>query len=52
MGDGENGVEDGAEIDDRQGVAVVFDDNSEDEDGQEMVNEVRDESSEDEARRY
>ena len=48
MGDGENGVEDGAEIDDRQGVAVVFDDNSEDEDGQEMVNEVRDESSEDE----
>ncbi|EKD20717.1 uncharacterized protein L3040_006439 [Drepanopeziza brunnea f. sp. 'multigermtubi'] len=48
MGDGENGAEDGAEIDDRQGVAVVFDDISEDEDGQEMVNEIRDESSEDE----
>ncbi|PMD25163.1 Sec63-domain-containing protein [Hyaloscypha hepaticicola] len=48
MDDGENAAEDGAEIDDRQGVAVVFDDNSEDEDGQEMVNEVRDESSEDE----
>ncbi|KAL3423556.1 Pre-mRNA-splicing factor brr2 [Phlyctema vagabunda] len=49
MQDGENGGEDGAEIDDRQGVAVVFDDNSEDEDGAEMVNEVRDESSDDEA---
>jgi len=49
MGDGDGGAEDGAEIDDRQGVAVVFDDNSEDEDGQEMVNEIRDESSEDEA---
>ncbi|PVH88595.1 Sec63-domain-containing protein [Cadophora sp. DSE1049] len=48
MGDGDAGAEDGAEIDDRQGVAVVFDDNSEDEDGQEMVNEIRDESSEDE----
>lgn len=48
MGDGEGNGEDGAEIDDRQGVAVVFDDNSEDEDGQEMVNEIRDESSEDE----
>ncbi|TVY81829.1 Pre-mRNA-splicing factor brr2 [Lachnellula suecica] len=48
MADGENGAEDGAEIDDRQGVAVVFDDNSEDEDGAEMVNEIRDESSEDE----
>lgn len=48
MGDGENGAEDGAEIDDRQGVAVVFDDNSEDEDGQQMVNEIRDESSESE----
>jgi pre-mRNA-splicing helicase BRR2 len=47
MADGEN-REDGAEIDDRQGVAVVFDDNSEDEDGAEMVNEIRDESSEDE----
>ena len=49
MADGENGAEDGAEIDDRQGVAVVFDDNSEDEGGAEMVGEVRDESSEDEA---
>ncbi|CZT48004.1 related to ATP dependent RNA helicase [Rhynchosporium secalis] len=49
MGDGNAGAEDGAEIDDRQGVAVVFDDNSEDEDGQEMVNEIRDESSEDES---
>ena len=49
MADGENGLEDGAEIDDRQGVAVVFDDKSEDEDGAGMVNEVRDESSEDEA---
>ncbi|KAG9238534.1 Sec63 Brl domain-containing protein [Amylocarpus encephaloides] len=48
MGDGDNGVEDDAEIDDRQGVAVVFDDNSEDEDGAEMINEIRDESSEDE----
>jgi pre-mRNA-splicing helicase BRR2 len=48
MGDGENDGEDGAEIDDRQGVAVVFDDNSEDEDGAGMVNEIRDESSEDE----
>ena len=48
MADGENGAEDGAEIDDRQGVAVVFDDNSEDEDSAEMVDEVRDESSEDE----
>ncbi|CAG8952610.1 hypothetical protein HYFRA_00009716 [Hymenoscyphus fraxineus] len=47
MGDGETG-EDGAEIDDRQGVAVVFDDNSEDEEGADMVNEIRDESSEDE----
>jgi pre-mRNA-splicing helicase BRR2 len=48
MADGDNGAEDGAEIDDRQGVAVVFDDNSEDEDGAEMINEVRDESSGDE----
>ncbi|KAH7416947.1 Sec63 Brl domain-containing protein [Cadophora sp. MPI-SDFR-AT-0126] len=48
MGDADAGAEDGAEIDDRQGVAVVFDDNSEDEDGQEMVNEIREESSEDE----
>jgi len=49
MADGEDGAENGAEIDDRQGVAVVFDDNSEDEDEAEMVNEIRDESSEDEA---
>ncbi|EHL03362.1 putative Pre-mRNA-splicing factor brr2 [Glarea lozoyensis 74030] len=48
MADGENRGEDGADIDDRQGVAVVFDDNSEDEDGAEMINEIRDESSEDE----
>lgn len=48
MGDGEN-AEDGAEIDDRQGVAVVFDDNSGDEEDEEMVNEVREESSDDEA---
>lgn len=48
MRDGEDGAEDGAEIDDRQGVAVVFDDNSEDEDEAGMVNEVRDESSDDE----
>ncbi|RAL63432.1 hypothetical protein DID88_003853 [Monilinia fructigena] len=45
--DGDNGGENGAEIDDRQGVAVVFDDNSEEE-GDEMLNEIRDESSEDE----
>lgn len=38
---------DGAEIDDRQGVAVVFDEDSEDE-GNQMVTEIRDESSEDE----
>ncbi|RFU32041.1 hypothetical protein B7463_g4318, partial [Scytalidium lignicola] len=49
MGDGENDLENGAEIDDRQGVAVVFDDESEGEDGGDMVNEIRDESSEDEA---
>ena len=48
MADGDNGAEDGAEIDDRQGVAVLFDDNSEDEDEAAMVNEVRDESSDDE----
>ncbi|KAI9745256.1 MAG: DEIH-box ATPase [Claussenomyces sp. TS43310] len=47
MGDGIGG-EDGAEIDDRQGVAVVFDEESEDEEGGEMINEVRDESSGDE----
>ena len=38
---------DGAEIDDRQGVAVVFDEDSEEEGGQ-MLNEIRGESSEDE----
>jgi len=48
MADGDNDGEDGTEIDDRQGVAVVFDDNSEDEDGAEMVHEIRDASSEDE----
>ena len=42
MGDGNA---DDAEIDERQGVAVAFD---EDEDEDEIVNEVRDESSEDE----
>jgi pre-mRNA-splicing helicase BRR2 len=47
MDDGDNG-EDGAEIDDRQGVAVVFDDNSEDEEGGQIVNEVRDESDDEE----
>jgi pre-mRNA-splicing helicase BRR2 len=39
--------EDGAELDDRQGVAVVFDEDDEGEEGG-MVHEVRDESSEDE----
>ena len=48
MANGENGAEDGTEIDDRQGVAVEFDENSEDEEGNEMVREVREESSEDE----
>ena len=38
---------DDAEIDERQGVAVAFDEEEEDEDGG-IVNEVRDESSEDE----
>ncbi|KAH8602881.1 Sec63 Brl domain-containing protein [Bisporella sp. PMI_857] len=50
MADGDNTGEDGAEIDDRQGVAVVFDDNSEDEEGAELVDEIREESSEDEDR--
>jgi pre-mRNA-splicing helicase BRR2 len=49
MGDGEDAGEGGAEIDDRQGVAVVFDDNSEDEEDGEMINEVREESSDEEA---
>jgi pre-mRNA-splicing helicase BRR2 len=49
MGDGEDGGEDGAEIDDKQGVAVVFDDSSEDDEAREIVNEVRDEPSEGES---
>lgn len=43
-----DGNGDGGEIDDRQGVAVVFDEDDEEEGGQ-MLNEIRDESSEDEA---
>ncbi|KFZ16958.1 hypothetical protein V501_01997 [Pseudogymnoascus sp. VKM F-4519 (FW-2642)] len=47
MGEGDaNG--DGAEIDDRQGVAVVFDDEESEDEGGKMLNEIRDESSEDE----
>ncbi|KFY39516.1 hypothetical protein V494_03949 [Pseudogymnoascus sp. VKM F-4513 (FW-928)] len=46
---GEGGANgDGAEIDDRQGVAVVFDDEESEEEGGKMLNEIRDESSEDE----
>ncbi|KAL8813589.1 MAG: hypothetical protein Q9200_000131 [Gallowayella weberi] len=43
-------AEDGAELDERQGVAVVFDESDEDEDGIARTNEVRDEddTSEDE----
>ncbi|KAI0125930.1 Sec63 Brl domain-containing protein [Xylariales sp. AK1849] len=41
------GAEDDAELDDRQGVAVVFDD--EDENEEAVLNEIRDESSDDEA---
>ncbi|MCJ1478483.1 DEIH-box ATPase [Lambiella insularis] len=53
-GDGGTGVEGGAELDERQGVAVVFDesDEDEDEDGIARTNEVRDDdepSSDDEA---
>ncbi|POS84876.1 Sec63-domain-containing protein [Erysiphe pulchra] len=48
MGNGESAEENGAEIDDKQGVAVVFHDNSDDEYGQEIVNEIREDSSEDE----
>lgn len=47
-----NGPEGGAELDERQGVAVVFDDESEDEDGVARTFEVRDEdepSSDEEA---
>ncbi|KAH7035285.1 Sec63 Brl domain-containing protein [Microdochium trichocladiopsis] len=47
MGDGGAGIDDG-EIDDRQGVAVVFDDEDEDDEAA-ITHEVRDESSEDEA---
>ncbi|KAJ2905059.1 Pre-mRNA-splicing factor brr2 [Zalerion maritima] len=39
--------EETAELDDRQGVAVVFDDEEDQDEGAGMVNEVRDESSED-----
>ncbi|KFY73039.1 hypothetical protein V499_06857 [Pseudogymnoascus sp. VKM F-103] len=47
MGEGDaNG--DGAEIDDRQGVAVVFDDEESEDEGGKLLNEIRDESSEDE----
>ncbi|KFY53380.1 hypothetical protein V496_07642 [Pseudogymnoascus sp. VKM F-4515 (FW-2607)] len=47
MGEGDaNG--DGAEIDDRQGVAVVFDDEESEDEGGKMLTEIRDESSEDE----
>ena len=42
MGDGEGG-DDGAELDERQGVAVVFDESDEDEEGAARTFEVRDE---------
>jgi pre-mRNA-splicing helicase BRR2 len=47
MANARDGGEDGVDLDDRQGVAVVFDDENEEEGGG-IVNEVRDESSEDE----
>ncbi|OBT60946.1 pre-mRNA-splicing helicase BRR2 [Pseudogymnoascus sp. 23342-1-I1] len=47
MGEGD-GNGDGAEIDDRQGVAVVFDDEESEDEGGKMLTEIRDESSEDE----
>ncbi|KAI4181858.1 MAG: hypothetical protein L6R41_006356 [Letrouitia leprolyta] len=49
--DGKVGGEDGAELDERQGVAVMFDESDEDEDGIARTNEVRDDedTSEDEA---
>lgn len=49
--DGIAGGEDGAELDERQGVAVMFDESDEDEDGIARTNEVRDDedTSEDEA---
>ena len=52
MDDEDGGVENGAELDEKQGVAVVFDEEDEDEDGNVMTNEVRDDdevSSDDEA---
>lgn len=48
MEDADNNAEDDAEIDDRQGVAVVFDEESDNGDGADLVREIRDESSEDE----
>jgi pre-mRNA-splicing helicase BRR2 len=39
----DNGADDGAELDEKQGVAVVFDESDEDEDGVERTYEVRDE---------
>ncbi|KAK8049157.1 hypothetical protein PG994_010887 [Apiospora phragmitis] len=48
MDTGAGAGEDDADIDDRQGVAVVFDDDDEDEDAA-ILNEVRDESTDDEA---
>src|SRR5271156_267645 len=51
MADGEDGDNDGAELDERQGVAVVFDESDEDEDGVAGRYEVRedgDSSSEEE----
>ncbi|KAL9003427.1 MAG: hypothetical protein Q9188_003696 [Gyalolechia gomerana] len=49
--DGNLGGEHGAELDERQGVAVMFDESDEDEDGIARTNEVRDneDTSEDEA---
>ena len=49
--DGNMAAEGSAELDERQGVAVVFDESDEDEDGVARTNEVRDEddTSEDEA---
>lgn len=41
--DGAGGGEDGAELDERQGVAVVFDDEDEDEEGGAATFEIRDE---------
>ena len=50
MADGEDAAGDGAELDERQGVAVVFDESDEDEDGVQRTYEVRDgdDSSDDE----